>query len=271
MRLTKLLQAIHSAFRLGVIQAPAVTFNGGIPDPGTLQLGLNAIIANGQSAAGGVNFATSAAAAVTLTGLGNLLQNLTNGGATVVTVDSAYNIGLNLPAVGANGSGLSVGQRFYFQINALSTTTVSTPTLSDTAVTLTGVTIIFGGSARYYQGTITQVTSTSGIQVTAGTTFTSLTQVGTTNNFTVALGTNAIVPTVGQLIFLTGITGTLPAGWYPINKVTSATSFVIATPPGTVWTATAATVGTSTAAPATYSPLMTIAGLYATATAVVIA
>jgi hypothetical protein len=95
----------------------------------------------------------------------------------------------------------------------------------------------------------------------------SLAHVGTTNNFTVTLGTNAIVPVVGQLIFLNVTAGTLPSGWYPINLVTNATSFVIATPPGTVWTATAATVGTITVAPPTFSPLITITGMWSLVTA----
>jgi hypothetical protein len=76
------------------------------------------------------------------------------------------------------------------------------------------------------------------------------------------LGTNAISPTVGNAIYIGTTAGTLPAGWYPIVKVTSATSFVIATPPGTVWTCTAATLNSSSVAPLTYSPLITITGLY---------
>ena len=113
---------------------------------------------------------------------------------------------------------------------------------------------------------MTQATTTVGQQFTTGTTFTSLTQVGSTNLFTVVLGTNAITPTVGNLIYLSVSSGTLPSGWYPITKVNSATSIVIATGAGTVWTATAATVGTSTVAPTTVSPLITITGLYANAT-----
>lgn len=201
-----------------------------------------------------VNFQTSAAATITLTNLQNLFQKLTNGGAVTVTLDSAYNIVATMP-------GAFNGQTFAFSIFSSGAGTVATPTLSDTAVTLSGTTSIVAGNVRQYQGVITQLTSTVGMSTTPGTTFSSLAQVGSTNNFTVTLGTNAISPTVGTLIFLNVTAGTLPSGWYPINKVTSATSFVIATPAGTVWTATAATVGTSTVAPATYSPLLTITAM----------
>ena len=276
MRLKPLTAAIWAALstRLGLIPVPAagLQFNGGIPDQGSLTTLLAAFTQNGQSAAGGVNFSASAGATITLTALGNLLQQLTNGGAVTVTLDSAYNIALTLPGaqiVNGAGTGITVGQKFTFNVQTIAATTVATPTLSDTGVTLAGTTTVLAAAMRWYQGVITQVNSTAGMALTAGSTFTSLTQVGSTNNFTVVLGTNALVPVVGQLIFLNVTAGTLPSGWYPINKVTSATSFVIATPPGTVWTATAATLGASGAvAPATYSPLITITGLMATATAV---
>jgi hypothetical protein len=257
-----LLNTARQFLRLGIIQSPALQFTGAIPDQQSLAANMNAVILNGQSAAGGINFVTSAAATALISSGFNLLLRLTNGGAVVVTIDSAYNIANNLPQPD------TFGQKFQFQIVATGATTVATPTLSDTAVTLAGTTSVLAAASRWYQGQITQLTSTTGITTTAGTTFVSLTQVGTTNNFTVVLGTNAIVPVVGQLIFLNVTAGTLPSGWYPINLVTSATSFVIATPAGTVWTATAATVGTSTVAPPTFSPLITITGLWATATAV---
>lgn len=274
MRLKQLSKAIQAAMSpIGIVPVPAagLTFNGGIPDQGSLTTLLAALTQNGQSAAGGVGFATSAAATITLSALGNALQRLTNGGAVTVTLDSAYNIGLTLPSaqiVNGAGTGMTVGQKFTFNIITNAGTTVAAPTLSDTAVTLSGTTTVLAAAMRWYQGVITQVNTTTGMPTTAGTTFTSLTQVGTTNNFTVALGTNTLVPVVGQLIFLNVTAGTLPSGWYPINLVTSATSFVIATPPGTVWTATAGTVGTATVAPLTYSPLITITGLMATVTAV---
>jgi hypothetical protein len=245
-----------------VIQASAPQFIGAALDTQSIGQLLAQVLTNGASAAGGVLFSTSAAATATLTNFGkSLLAQFTNGGAVTVTLDSAFNIGLSLPGP------LTVGQTFGFQIMTNAGTTIATPTLTDSTVTLAGTTSVAAAALRWYQGVVTQVTSTTGQQWTAGTTFTSLTQVGSTNLFTVALGTNANVPTVGNLIYLSGITGTLPVGWYPIVKVTSATSFVIATPPGPVWTATAATVGTSTVAPATYSPQMTITGLMSTVTA----
>lgn len=248
-------------FAAKIVQSNSPVFIGSIQDQSSVSTVLGQLIANSMSSAGGLLFATSAAATVTLTNFGkNLLSQFTNGGAVTVTLDSAYNIGLALPQP------LSVGEQFSAMIQTNAATTIATPTLSDTAVTLAGTTSVLAAAIRWYQGTVTQVTTTVGQQFTAGTTFTSLTQVGTTNNFTVVVATNTVAPTVGNLIYLNGITGTLPAGWYSINKVTSATSFVIATPPGTVWTATGAIVGTSTVAPTTYSPLITFTGLMATVT-----
>ena len=183
-----------------------------------------------------VNFATSAASSATLTNLGNLEQRLTNGGAVTITLDSAYNIVSALPGFSLLSQlGLSLlGQTFGFVIVTNASTTVATPTLSDTAVTLAGTTTVLGAAMRKYVGQITQLTTNVGFVPDSGTTFTSIAQVGSTNNFTVTLGVNATSPVVGTAIYLGVTTGTLPAGWYPINKVTSATSFVIATPPGTV-------------------------------------
>lgn len=189
-----------------------------------------------------VNFQSTAGASLTISGFANLYQKLTNGGAVTVTLDSAYNIVNNLqnPFNGESGA---------MSIFSSGAGTVATPTLSDTAVTLAGTTSISAGNTRVYQWQITQLATTNGAAMTAGTTFTSIAQVGSTNNFTVTLVTNAIVPVVGQVIFLGVTAGTLPPGWYPINKVTSATSFVIATPTGVVWTATAATVPGTTTVP----------------------
>ena len=242
------------------IQASAILSIGAISDPSSGALNIAQIISNGASTAGGVNFVASAGASATVTNLGNALFQYTLGGAVTQTIDSAYNIGLSLPQP------LSIGQKFTYQVMTNALTTIATPTLLDSAVTLAGTTSMVAAALRFYQGQVTQSTTTVGMQTTSGTTFTSLTQVGATNNFTVVLGTNAVVPTVGMLVNLTVTTGTLPSGWYSVNKVTSATSFVIATPPGTVWTATAATVGSSTVAPATYSPLITITGLMSTVT-----
>lgn len=220
----------------------------------------------------GSQFTTSAAASITLTTLYGSFIKLTNGGAVTVTLDYAYNIVSNI-------LNPYVGDVFVFEIGTTASTTVATPTLSDTAVTLAGVTTVTTGGWRRYQGAITQLSTTVGMPVSTGTTFTSIAQVGSTNAFTVTLGTNTLVPTVGQAIFINVTTGTLPSGWYPIVKVTSATSFVIATPPGTVWTATAGTVpGTTTipssayttGLPGLYSPLVTITGLMGMAAGVMV-
>lgn len=244
------------------IQVQSPSYAGSLLDPSSASTIITQLASNGMSAAGGLNFVTSSGTSATISSLANALLQYTAGSATTITMDYAYNIGLNQPFPQA------VGQKFNFMIQTNASTTIATPTLSDTAVTLAGTTSVPAAGLRWYQGQFTQVYSTTGSQFTAGTTFTSLTQVGSTNAFTVALGTNTISPTVGNLIFLNVTTGTLPSGWYPIVKVTSATSFVIATPSGTTWTATAATVGTSTVAPATYSPLITVTGLMATVTAI---
>jgi hypothetical protein len=236
---------------------------------GALVNALNTI--NGYSIAeAGTNFQTSAAATITLTNLQGLTQRLTNGGAVTVTLDSAYNIvnALAFPFL---------GMTWQFTLVDNAATTVATPTLSDTAVTLAGTTTVTSGGSRVLQGVITQMSSSTVMPFTAGSTFTSIAQVGSTNNFTVTLGTNALTPVVGTLFPITVTTGTLPSGYYPINKVTSATSFVIATPPGTVWTATAATLAVATsiapvptAAAPVYSPLVTITGMYGMAAGVIV-
>jgi hypothetical protein len=269
-RLSNLALKVRPYFDLPVIGFPPLQIAGSLPDASSLGSLLAVLGANGMPAFGSSNFATSAAASITLTNIGNLLQRLTNGGAVTVTIDSAYNIVNNLPFP-VNG------QTFPFTIVTNAGTTVATPTLSDTAVTLSGTTTVLAAAARWYQGQITQLATTVGSSLTTGTTFTSLTQVGSTNNYTVALGTNAISPTVGNVIFINVTAGTLPSGWYSINKVTSATSFVIAAPSaGTAWTATAATLPGTVLVPASqytpgfqgiYSPLMTITGLMATVTA----
>src|SRR4029077_18445517 len=154
---------------LGIIQAPSLQFTGAIADPGSLAQEINALILNGQSAAGGINFVTSAAATALISGGFNLLLRLTNGGAVVVTIDSAYNLVNSLPQPE------TFGQKFQFQIVTTGATTVATPTLSDTAVTLAGTTTVLAAASRWYQGQVTQLTSTTGITTTAGTTFVSLT------------------------------------------------------------------------------------------------
>ena len=213
-------------------------------------------------------------ASATLTFLATSFNRFTNAGAITLTLDYAYNI------VNAIQNPF-LGQTFPFSILTTGAGgSIATPTLSDTAVTLAGTTSVSATSIRWYQGQITQLATTVGAPVTAGTTFTSLTQVGSTNAFTLVMGTNALSPTVGNVVFLNVTAGTLPSGWYPIAKVNSATSWVILTPAGTVWTMTAGTIpGTTTVPvaqysslyPATvgaaagtigvYSPLLTITGL----------
>lgn len=247
---------------------PSLEFDGAILNPGSVAAMVNAL--NQYNIAdSAANFQSSAAASITLTNLLNLYQKLTNGGAVTVTLDSAYNI-VNQMLFPWNG------QAFLFSIFSSGAGTVATPTLSDTAVTLSGTTSITAGNRRTYNAQVTQLFTTVGAPMTAGTTFTSIAQVGSTNNYTVTLATNALVPVVGQVIFINVTAGTLPPGWYPINKVTSATSFVVALPPaGTAWTATAATIPGTTLVPVSqytagspltgpagsvgvYSPLMTI-------------
>lgn len=273
----QLSSALASAFLSLGIGAPlptlpaAMQINGALVEPASLQAFLSMLV-QGQIAEGSVGFNTNATAAVTLTSLQGLIQRLTNGGATVVTLDYAYNIVNQL-------YNPFVGMSFPMNIAATGATTVATPTLSDTAVTLSGTTSVLAAAMRWYQGLVTQVVTTSGAPVTSGTTFTSLTQVGTTNAYTLVLGTNALSPTVGQAIFLNVTAGTLPSGWYPIAKVNSATSLVIVAPlAGTAFTATAGTVPGTTVIPTSqytpgllgvYSPLLTITGMLATATAVI--
>jgi len=257
------MKKIYKALFPGAIQGSPVVVNGGNIDIAS-DLAVNAQFAlNGASAAGGNYFFTSSATTSTLTTLGNAVFQYTAGSATTVTLDSAYNICKTLPQP------LSVGQIFGFRVMTNAGTTIATPTLSDTAVTLAGTTTLTAAALRWYNGQVTQVNAQSALVVTAGTTFTSITQVGSTNNFTLALGTNAVSPVVGQAVYIQVTTGTLPTGWYPINKVTSATSFVIATPAGQVWTCTAAVVGGLTTLPTAgvYSPLITITGMMTTVTA----
>lgn len=265
---------LSSYFALGVgAPLPALPLQmnvlGAAVEPPALVALLNQMNA-ANTAADGANFQTSAGAAITLTALQNLTQRLTNGGAVTVTLDSAYSIVNSIPNAFA-------GQTFPFTIITNAATTVATPTLTGSGVTLSGTTSVLAAAARWYQGQVTQIATTVGAPVTSGTTFTSLTQVGTTNRYTVALGTNALVPVVGQVIYLNVTAGTLPSGWYPIDQVTSATSFVIVAPPaGTAWTATAGTVPGTILVPVAqytpgftgvFSPLLTITGMMATVTA----
>lgn len=245
--------------------AAALQVEGNSIEAGSLVTLLNQLI-QAQMAGTQQRFSTSAAASLTLTSLQNLWQRFTNGGAVTVTIDAAYNIVNQIPNP-------FNGQTFPFEISTNAATTIATPTLLSTDVTLSGTTTLTAAGARWFQGQITQLSTTVGAPMTAGTTFTSIAQVGTSNLFTVTLATNALVPVVGQVFFLNVTAGTLPSGWYPIVTVSSATSFVIATPLGQVWTATAGTVpGTilvppsqySPNLPGVYAPLLTITGMAGT-------
>jgi hypothetical protein len=243
-----------------MIQSPNIQIAGGIPDLASHLQAEQTQALNGMSCAGGFNFKTNSGTTATLTDFSNnAFYQWTAGAGTTITIDYAYNICKLLPQP------LSLGQMFSFWMQTTSGTTIATPTLSSTngGVTLAGTTSMLASALRAYNGTITQVTSVTQMPMTAGSTFTSLTQVGSTNDFTVVLGTNALVPVAGQLIYIGTTTGTLPAGWYPICFVTSATSFVIMTPAGTVWTCTAATLNIGASPPApVYSPLITITGMF---------
>ena len=226
---------------------------------------LSALSTNGSAAAGAINWNAQAGAAYTLTNIAGATLVLSQAGAVTLTLDYAYNVVNQM-------QGPYMGQKFPLTIATYGAGgSVATPTLSDTAITLAGTTSLVATSLRFYQGTITQLTTTTAY-VPISATWTSLAQVGSTNAFTVTLGANsAATPTVGTVIYLGTTAGTLPPGWYPIVKATSATSFVIATPPGTVWTATAMTFSTVGTAPATYSPLITIQGMFSTVTAIIAA
>lgn len=276
MKQKKLAALLSSYFALGV-GAPlqglmsALQVNGSLVEPNSLVSVGNQIL-NAAAAADQFTFQTSAGATITLTNIQNLTQRLTNGGAVTVTLDSAWNIvnAINNPFV---------GQSFNFWIAATGATTVATPTLTGSGVTLSGTTTVLAAAIRQYNALITQVVTTSAPGVTAGTTFTSIAQVGSTNRYTVTLSGNSVTPTVGQGFFLGVTAGTLPSGWYPIDLVTNANSFVVVLPPsGTAWTATAATLSALTTIPSSgytpglsglYSPLVTVAGVWATATAII--
>jgi len=239
-------------------QAVALEQNGGILNNGAAVAAMQALSNNAMAATSSTNFVTSAAASITLTNIANLELLLTNGGAVTVTMDNSPNIVAQIP-------GPFLGMNFPVTIACIAATTVAAPTVTNTGVTLSGTTTVAANSYRRYRATITQLyAATAQIQsLTAGTTYTSITQIGSTNLYTLALGTNAITTTVGNLIFLAVTTGTLPAGWYPIYSA-GTTSVVIALPPsGAAWTATAvSTMVQPTTAPSTLAPLITLAGLY---------
>src|SRR4051812_48901275 len=133
MKTKKLAAVLSSYFALGVggplTGLPQLlTVNGSAVDPAALISLLNQINA-ANTAADGINFQTSAGATITLTALQNLTQRLTNGGAVTVTLDSAYSIVNSIPNP-------FVGQTFPMTIITNAATTVATPTLTGSGVTL---------------------------------------------------------------------------------------------------------------------------------------
>lgn len=268
-RITRLARAIRSLFPT-VVGYPgnaanllaSFDINGGIPNIGAWGV-LQQVIQSLSPVGGAVNSINSAAATLTLTAIAGAVVMLTNGGAVTVTMDNAYNIVNTIPLP-------ALGQKFPLTIAGTTGTTVAAPTVTNTGVTLSGTTTVTTGGQRFYSALITQLFSSTASPLTAGTTFTSLTQVGTSNLYTLALGTNAITTVVGNLIYVGVTTGTLPAGWYPVYSA-GTTSIVIATPPNSVaWTATAATMVAPGAAPSTYAPLITLTGLYGMAAGVIV-
>jgi hypothetical protein len=137
-----------------------------------------------NTAADGVNFQTSAGATITLTSLQNLCQRLTNGGAVTVTLDSAWAIVNSIPNP-------FQGQTFPFQIITNAGTTVATPTLTGSGVTLSGTTTV-SPRLPLVPGAHHADLHDHRRAVTSGTTFTSIAQIGSTNRYTVTLGVNAL-------------------------------------------------------------------------------
>lgn len=277
-RMTRLAQAL-TFLRLGIIGsgplnnlALAMQINGSSVEPTSLVSVLQQQALAGI-ASDGLNLQTNATATATLTAPIGLYLKLTNGGAVVVTVDSAYNIANTIQNPFA-------GLTFPFWIFSSGAGTVATPTLTDQSVTLVGTTSIAAGLEREYQGVLTQLTTTSGVAMTAGTAFVSLAQQGTTNEYNLVVTGNTTLPVVGQAVLInaTGGANPLPAGWYPVVNVTTALGFRIAAPPNnTAWTATGATFpGTAvvpTSAytpgfPGVFSPLVTISAVRAIAAVV---
>jgi len=229
--------------------------NGGILNNGAMFSAIQSLANNAAPASGNVTFTTSAAASITLTAIAGASYLLTNGGAVTVTLDNAPNIVNAIP-------GPYLGMPFPLTIALNAVTSVATPTVTNTGVTLAGTTSVAANSIRYYRGVITQLYSTTANPLTAGTTFSSIAQIGSSNLYTLTLGTNAITTVVGNLIYLGVTAGTLPAGWYPCYTA-GTTTIVIALPPsGTAWTATAATMTQPTTVPSTFAPLITLTGLY---------
>lgn len=244
-----------------MIQAPALSIIGAEVDPFSLVNTIASMSANGMSISGGnITFIQNATAAVLFSNMNNSYYQLTSGGGVTATFDSAYNIGKILPGP------LTIGQSFTFQAACIGATNFGGPSLSDAALNVLGNSTVLAQSSRMMVGFVTQVNSTVGMAVTAGTTFGGLSNISGTNNAQITLVGNTIVPVLGTLIYLNVIPTTgsgLPSGWYPINSVTSATQFNIATPYVRNWTAfLSTTIGTSIVAPSTYSPLISLQSIW---------
>jgi hypothetical protein len=241
--------------------AAGLEFNGALMNNGALVNSLQALSNNANPA---LQYSTSAAATITITNLYNAVQRLTNGGAVTVTLDNAINVVNAIP-------GPFLGQTFEFDIAVNAATTVAAPTVTNTGITLSGTTTVTTGGFRRYQGQITQLFSNTVTGVTAGTTFTSIAQIGTSNLYTLTLVTNAITSVVGNLIWIGVTAGTLPAGFYE-TMTAGTTTIVVALPiNGTAWTATAATMTNApTVVPQTYAPLITLTGMYGMSAGVIV-
>ena len=247
--------AVSAAVNQGQ-QAIALEENGGVLNNGAAVNAIQSLANNAEHTGGSINYTSSAAASLTLTSIVGLSLLLTNGGAVTLTLDNAPNIIAQIP-------GPFNGMTFPMRISCIAATTVAAPTVTNTGVTLSGTTTVAANSYRDYKGTITQLYSNVVQSLTAGTTYYSITQIGSTNLYTLALGTNAVTTTVGSLIYLAVTTGTLPPGWYPVMSA-GTNSVVIALPPsGTAWTCTAvSTMVQPLTAPLTLAPLITITAMY---------
>ena len=253
-------------------QANAITQQGAMIDNGALVSTLSAIASNAAPNSGSVNYQTSAAGTYLFSNVANAQLLLTNGGAVTVTMDNAPNIVTNIP-------GPFNGMTFPATIACIVGTSVAAPTVTTAGgsggVTLAGaLTTVAANSFRVYRGTITQLNTVTVSPLTAaagssvsgsGTTFVSLVQIGATNMYTLTLGSNTIVASAGNLIYVGTTAGTLPAAWYPVyTTVAHATVIVIATPPTSVaWTCTAASM-VQPAAPTVpvFAPTITFTGMY---------
>lgn len=241
----------------------ALEFNGAVLNTAAINNVIQSLATNAAPSTGQTNFVTSAAASITLTSIGGLTLTLTNGGAVTVTMDNALNIVNTIP-------GPYVGMKFPFTIQGNTGTTVAAPTVTNTGVTLSGTTTVTTGGQRFYQAQITQLTTQTVTGVTAGTTFTSLTQIGTTNTYTLVNSGNAITSVVGNLIYIGTTAGTLPAGFYETVSAGTTSIVIIAPPSGTAWTCTAATMVAPTTVPVTLAPLITVTGMYGMAAGVIV-